>query len=427
MPLSCLAPPADAPILSGLVGYVDCQAEALGTLGFKALAAPGSSVAFALSGLLGVFVALIGYRMLLGEAPGLRQAVLWMVRIGIVLTLASAWPAFSVLVYRVATLGPVQLAGEIARPVGLPGANGDLVERLQAVLDGLDRVRDQTSSAPSIQTPGASSRRTGRGGGGEDPDRPVAGVDASNVAASSAALAPSTLVISAARFVFLVSSLGALLSVRIITGLLLALAPLFAALLLFDTTRGLFEGWVRGLVATALGALATRVTLGVEVSVIEPMVSRALDAPARAISGHGASEDLLVVVTIFALSLAVGLAISARVAAGFRTPWPRAADGPAWTQAPQARQEERLEREPRSTLTLAEPPSRAAVIAGALIASERRERSPATPAVIAGDRRDGAIGAERDYASEGAPLGQSHRRSTRQRASLSAGRRDARG
>ena len=43
-----------------------------------------------------------------------------------------------------------------------------------------------------------------------------------------------------------------------LAGLLLALGPLFAIFLLFEGTRGLFEGWVRGLAGAALGHWAPR-------------------------------------------------------------------------------------------------------------------------------------------------------------------------
>ncbi|MBL7396112.1 type IV secretion system protein, partial [Escherichia coli] len=50
-----------------------------------------------------------------------------------------------------------------------------------------------------------------------------------------------------ARVTFLTATIAAYASVRLVAGLLLALGPLFIALLLFEGTRSLFEGWVRGL------------------------------------------------------------------------------------------------------------------------------------------------------------------------------------
>src|SRR3546814_18701085 len=52
-----------------------------------------------------------------------------------------------------------------------------------------------------------------------------------------------------ARVIFLVSTIASFAIVRIAAALLLALAPLFVAFLLFDGTRGLFEGWAQALIA----------------------------------------------------------------------------------------------------------------------------------------------------------------------------------
>lgn len=420
-PLSCLAPGADASI-GALVGYVDCQAQGLGAVGFQALAARGSSTALALDGLLVIFVALVGYRMLLGEVPSLRQAVLWMARIGLVLTLTSAWPVFSVLVYRVTMQAPSQLAAEIGRPAALPGAGGDLVERLQAASDHLARLcaQDLAAASPVSSQRGQESERAGGAQDvkpGEDRQAPTAS------AAASASFDPAILALPASRFVFTVSSLAALLSVRIIAGLLLALAPLFVAFLLFDATRGLFEGWVRGLGGAALGSLATMITLGLELSVIEPMVARLLETQGRAGAMSGAAEGLLVVVTLFAAVLMAALTVCGRIAAGFRMPWPSWAGAPSGARDPAREREGRQDVPSRAPTVSTEPPSRAAVIAGALVASDRREADASTTSG-AGSRRAGSIGAERPQGMVAAPLGQSHRRPTRQRTSASAGRRD---
>src|SRR6185503_9979205 len=119
-----------AGFVSGVLDYVDCQAQAIGAGGFQALAAPGSTLSLVLSGLLTLFVALFGYRMLLGDTPGLRDGVFSVVKIGIVLALAFSWPAYRTLIYDVALKGPAELAGEVGRPAGLPGSGGGLVARL---------------------------------------------------------------------------------------------------------------------------------------------------------------------------------------------------------------------------------------------------------------------------------------------------------
>ena len=91
-----------------------------------------------------------------------------------------------------------------------------------------------------------------------------------------------------ARTIYLASTIGSLAILRIAGGLLLALAPLVAGLLLFDFARGLFAGWLRGLVLVALGSLGITILLAVEIAVMEPWLADALQRHGGSISAeHG--------------------------------------------------------------------------------------------------------------------------------------------
>ena len=127
----------DAAYLSSVLAHVDCQALTLGESGYRALAQSGSIAGMLLGTALTLFVALFGYRLLLGETPGARDAVTAVVKVGIVLVLATSWPAFRTLAYDVALRGPAELAGAIGGPSGLPGSDGGLVPRLQLIDDEL--------------------------------------------------------------------------------------------------------------------------------------------------------------------------------------------------------------------------------------------------------------------------------------------------
>ena len=126
---------------------------------------------WSLTGLLTLFVALFGYRMLFGQTPGVRDGVLALVKIGIVLALATSWPAYRTLVYDVALKGPAELAGEIGRPAGLPGAGGGLVARL----DYADRASSRSPIARAPATPPAATGRQTNAGpaSGRPRRRPV--------------------------------------------------------------------------------------------------------------------------------------------------------------------------------------------------------------------------------------------------------------
>src|SRR3546814_18149850 len=71
--------------------------------------------------------------MLLGQTPTIREGVLTFVKIGLVLTLATSWPAYQALVYDIILRAPAELASTIGGAAGLPGSGGGLVARIDGV------------------------------------------------------------------------------------------------------------------------------------------------------------------------------------------------------------------------------------------------------------------------------------------------------
>jgi type IV secretion system protein VirB6 len=395
-----LAPPTD--FLGTILEYVDCQARTIGAVGYQALASPGSTFSLVLTGLLTLFVALFGYRMLFGQTPAMRDGVLALVKIGLVLAFATGWSAYRTLFFDVALDGPAQLAADIGRPAGLPGTAGGLVERLE--------LADRALVQLAIAGPGAVLSPIPASAG--IPPLPYADFDQR--------------ALGNARILFLTGAVGALGSVKLIAGLMLALGPFFLAFLLFDGTRGLFEGWLRVLAAAALAALGTAVVLGVELALLEPRLAELLARRAARQPIPGAPAELLVITLVFALALAAILVASARVAFGFRLPL-------LWQLAP-ARLAQALRAEgTRAGATVREAGAaasdsrRAAAIADAVASTQRRE---AARAASAAEAEPAARPAARHALARElpvlppVPIGQSFRRRTRSRISASAGRRD---
>jgi type IV secretion system protein VirB6 len=420
--MTCPAFAPDGGFVATVLNYVDCQAQAIGGGGYQALATPGSTLSLVLTGLLTLFVALFGYRLLFGHTPGVRDGVMALVKIGVVLALATSWTAYRTLVYDVALRGPAELAGDIGRPAGLPGAGGGLTWRL----DNADRLLlaltalGEGQALANAAAPAARPPYLNPG--------PATGVPAPAAQTGEGTQAPASAswAFGGARILFLAGAAGALAALRLIAGVLLALGPFFFAFLLFDGTRGLFEGWVRVLAGTALGALGTAVALGVELAFIEPRLAYLISLRTAGYAIPGAAIELLVVTLIFALALVAMLAAAARVAYGFRFP-------SAWRLAPAApaagpRSEETRFAFSRELAPAGIDRSRAAMVADAVATSQRREAGPivaapgGTPA--ASDRSAPRPAAGRDEpAPPPLPLGQSFRR-TRNRASASASRRD---
>lgn len=404
---ACPALASSADFLASVFEFIDCESRTLGAQGYAALAAPGSSFSLILTALLSLFVALFGYRMLLGQVPTVRDGVLAVAKLGLVLALATGWSAYRTIFYDVAFDAPAQLASEIGAPAGLLDGSS-LAERLQRADRSLVYLA-VVGTGEAALTPQARMA-TGV------PPPPFGGFEA--------------FALGTGRAIYLTGAVAAFGSVRLVAGLLLALGPFFIAFLLFGGTRGLFEGWLRVLIGSALGALATAVTLSIELALLEPRLADWLARRALNLPVPGAAAEVLAISLIFALMLLAVLFASVRVARGLRLPT-FAELVPSLPAAVIRHEEFRMRAEPRASVALADESRRAAEVANAVAATQRREaaRRPAIanegwqnqPTAPGRGGRD----AGPSVAATAMPIGQSFRR-PRNRVSASAGRRDKR-
>lgn len=346
---ACPTVSAGDAFLSTLLQQIDCQGQLIGSAGYQALADPGSPLSIMLTALLTIFIALFGLRMILGETPSVRDGVLSVVKIGVVLLIATSWPAYRTVVYDVIVEGPAELSAMIAGPSRLPGGGGDLVEHLQVSDNAIARLTTLGSGRNDL----TSIAATGSDGRAEVEERgPIA----------------DDLAFGSARVLFLTSVVAAFAVVRLGAGLLLALAPLFAGLLLFDIGRGLFIGWARALAFTMLSSVAVTVVLAVELSLLEPWLTEVLSLRNDRVVTPEAPIELLVMCAAFALALVGALGLMLRLAfmVDVRALAPAimkmdSASAPASVSYPQTR---------------ASPPdqmTRASGVAGAVAAAQRRE------------------------------------------------------
>jgi type IV secretion system protein VirB6 len=406
----CQAPPPTAGFLEGLLSYVDCQAQSIGANGYEALAAPGSSLSLLITAFLTLFVGFLGFRMLFGQTPSLRDGVLSLVKIGIVLALATSWAAYRTLVYDVALRGPAEVTAAIGQPAGLPGAGAGLVERLG--------YADRNFVQLAILGPGDIAGSPPVSSLNGQPQPPASAFDG--------------FAMGGARILYLTGAIAGLAATRLAAGLLLALGPFFIAFLLFEGTRGLFVGWIRALGAMALASLGVAIALGVELMLIEMKLAELITIRNAGLPIPGAAIELFVTALVFALVMLAMVYAAAKVALGFRLPegW-RAL--PARLGASLRDREAQLAGGPQQARAApADERSRAAQLAEAVAASQRREAGvpgyapvPAAGQGLAPSRRVAPQGGERDApAPVAVPIGQSYRRRTTGRISASAGRRD---
>ena len=160
---------SDDSFLSSVLAHLDCQAQNLGAGGYQALANPGGPAALLLTGALTMFIALIGYRLLLGETPSVRDGVVAAIKVGVVLALATSWPAFRTLAYDVTLRAPAEMASSIGgarRPARRAGRIGRAaaIGRLPARRTDRDRHRVAPPNTNAAGRPDAAADAGATGG-----------------------------------------------------------------------------------------------------------------------------------------------------------------------------------------------------------------------------------------------------------------------
>lgn len=397
----CPSVPAGAGFIGSVTGYIDCQAQMLGSGAWAALAAPGSTLSVVLTGFFTITIALIGYNLLLGRSFTVRDGTLAFLKIGAVFALATSWPAYRTLVYDVVTDGPYQLVSEIGPQAGVAGSDGTLTQRLD--------LADQALAELAILGPG----------------NPPPNVDAQVAPPPFGGF--DSFALGGSRILFELTAIAGIGLVRIITGLMLGLGPFFIAFLMFESTRSLFEGWVRVLAGAALAGVGVSVALGLELALVEPWLS---DVLARRMAGEALPTmptELFVMASVFSLIVSAALYACVHLARAFRlAPLLRTIPVIAGDRVPAGANS-------APVLTSLEENdterSRATAVASLLVALDRRERIDA-PLQAGGGRaassRTQVLSSSNDTLGAPVPVGRSFARRSASRLSGLATRRDAR-
>ena len=406
---SCPAFDPAGPYVGTMLGFVDCRITGMAEDGWRVLSSQNGFGA-GLTGLLTIFVALIGYRLILGERLVLREGAGLALRLGLVLALCTQWASWNALAYRVGIEGPQSLANAVLSSGGLGGEDRyGLAARLDRIEDAFDAMakvdaealRQQEAQQPQAQPTPAPL------------PQPVTTLSAEQ---RKDLASTGTLLMGGA--------LAGLIAVRAVLGLLLALGPLFAASLLFETTRALFAGWVRAMVGAMLAAVAVPMVLALELAVVEPQVG-ALASVIGTPQNLGSELPRLWTSALVFAAVQVAVAVgAARAASAFRLP-----DGvrvqlerlagfaqPLALPAPDA----------VASASWAESRSRAQRIADAALVAQRRDERGEAGATRTIRIMGGALHSNApDARPAPVPLGQMARRD-RARGSASATRRDSR-
>ena len=423
MASSCTLDPALGAVLR-LSNYLDCEGRVLGENGFQAVVG-GRGWAGLLSAVVTIFIALIGYRIMLGRLPSIADGVGWAVRLGIVVTFVTGSAAFQAAIYHASVDTPGELTSAILPAAGLSA--DDLGARLQ---DAYDRLRlgafgngPLAAAAPQAasQTPVFNAVL------GQQSAIPE------KVGALPKPLTFGVFPLPQTAMLFAMSTAGVSGGLHIAAGVLLAVAPLAFLSLLFEATSGLFSGWARALVGVSLGLIASTVAAAITLAAIDAEAAH-VDAGrlAHATLAEIDPGALTVTVAISFILTLLTLFAAMRMAGALRISLPL----PILAEAV-GRHETFTTAEPSNAVTSVGTrpaaqtigPSRATAIAHSLDASIRRESGYAvSPGSSAAASSRAAViseaGARERFAPAGStPLGVAGRRGVGRRTN-SAIRRD---
>lgn len=271
----------DAGMVSGIVETVDCHIRVLVQDSYRDLVGPNTWFATAFTGLLTIYIALIGYQLLFGRG-GLRVTELpfSMLKIGLILAFLTSWAAYQTLIFNFLFDGPAEIMKVLIGPLTRQGStfNGD-------VMGGLEDAFTRMSDAAGVYGGMASA--------------------AANILQGGPMLGSGILWLSA--IVLLMSILGLIVAAKIVLAFLLAIGPIFIGLFLFDATRSLAEGWFRVTLSFALAPLAVNVFGAVSLMILQPFLLVLSSNAGKRLFDMGPVITIALIVAVFAIVMLLGL------------------------------------------------------------------------------------------------------------------------
>lgn len=221
---------------------VDCIANQVTTDTFGRLFAPGGSMVPILTLLLTLYVAFFAISLLLGRSNlGVRALIPRMITLGLVLTFATSWLAFQAVFLNLAIGGPDWIATVAT------GAEGSATTVFADKLDVVFAAIQQASQ-------------------GQEGD--------------VSAFSPAGIMWLGAMLLLL-GTVGVLVTARIALAVLVALGPIFVVMALFNGTRGLFTGWLKGVVMLALTPVFAVIGGSVMLEIAVPVLGALSSAPGQ--------------------------------------------------------------------------------------------------------------------------------------------------
>lgn len=218
---------------------VDCIAANVSEQAFNRLFGSEGQLAFALTLMLVLYVSFFALSLMLGRSNlSVRALLPKMITLGLVLTFATSFVAYQSFFYNVVIGAPNEVVGI------LTGSRGSATDTFAQKLDVVFLALQQT--------------------GGETQD--------------INAFSPQGMMWLGAMLLLL-GTVGLLVTARIGLALLLAIGPIFVVLALFEGTRGLFVGWLKGLVMLAIAPLLAVLGGSIMLELAVPILAQLVAVP----------------------------------------------------------------------------------------------------------------------------------------------------
>lgn len=241
-------PTGDAAGLASALASIDCQLDRAVGVAYARLFGHSGALLGALTIVLTLYVAILALGLVTGRARlSLSGAMPRVLALGLVLTFATAWPAYQVAVTDLLARGPDQIASALLG--GGSSATRVFVQRLDGLFDGY------VALAQALQSQGEHA---------------------------SPNLQLSAKLAWAGSLLLLLATAGLLVMARVVLAILLALGPVFIVFALFRGTRGLFEGWLKTVVGFALAPMLIVLGGAGLVALLSPLLDEALVDPVAA-------------------------------------------------------------------------------------------------------------------------------------------------
>jgi type IV secretion system protein VirB6 len=265
-------------VASSLQG-VDCAATAMAQSAFGRLFGTDGALMPVLTIAFTLYVAFFAFSLITGRsALGISALTPRMVTLGVVLTFATSWTAFNTVVWNLAVETPEYLA-----QLMVGGGDGTSTQVFAQKIDVVMATLMEATGPTSAEGAGST-------------------------------FSPPGLLWLGATLLLL-GTAGLLATCKIALAVLLALGPMFIIMAMFRGTRGLFAGWVKGLVMLALAPMFAVIGGSLMLELAVPVLSALAQTPGQ-IDARAAMAFFMIAAIHCALMLMV-LKVSGTMVAGW--------------------------------------------------------------------------------------------------------------